>query len=251
LLRIFVFLLLSFSVAQARVFDFGKEKFGTYLRGTYQPYATGTDPFANSSGALTTRFGSQYDYLPAYEFGFLYRASRLIWKFGFELIQPAPMKGNTGMNNPGTKFFDFTTEMSTYIPKIGLEYSIKQWTVSRLYFGAEFGPATMTLQNNYTMTSSGTAAYPGVTDFREEVKGTGNSIAAMLGFETLMSDTTTMNFDIGYRSLIIGDQMHNVAVQSFQGVVARDAPAMTNTGTKRSLDLSSYYVGFSLRIWVY
>jgi hypothetical protein len=132
----------------------------------------------------------------AYEFGFVYASKYLNWRFGFEFLKPATLKNMSGTSSGGTEWFTLSNDISGYVPKIGLEANIKTWNASRLYLNADYGLATVTVQNSYSFTSDGLTQFPGMADFREEIQGTGSMIEASVGIETLMSDTTTICLDL-------------------------------------------------------
>lgn len=227
----------------------GKEKFGTYLRMTYAPWTQGATPFNGSGGASTTVFNKDWTSTNTYEFGFLYTSNKLTWKFGFEMIQQPKLAENAGSSAAGAKHYDMSSELSVATPKVGLEIVMRQWPNSRLFAGVEYGFSTLTLQNSYSGIDTG--VYAGMADFREELKGTSNLIGGMIGFETLMSDTTTVCLDVGYRSLSFAGVNHNVAATTFQGPVTVGQAANDNNGSARKLDMTGYYASLWFRIWVY
>lgn len=248
-----LFFLLISSVSQARIFDMGKAKFASFLRGSFQPWGKGGSTFENSSGASTDTFNKNWTSVNSYEFGLLYSGSgAFIWKFAIEILQPPKLGGNTGGSAAGVQHFDFSSELNVVTPKIGLEIPIKQWKATRLFFGAEYGMANMTAQNNYSNINAG--VYPAVPDYREEVKSVGSQIAGEIGFETLMSDTSTFCIDIGYRQLKFSAIQYNVDVtplsQPGTPAVKGDA-AKNNDGTSRAVDLSGVYASVSFRIWIF
>lgn len=231
----------------------GKETFGSYLRGTYGNWGQSKSPFENSSSTVANplTFNSGFKTLSSYEFGFIYATGVTTWRFGFELIQPAKLKDLTGTNAAGTKMYDLGSEFSIVTPKMGIEFNLKTWKESRVFFYGDYGLANLTLQNSYAFTAAGTAAYPGMTDFREELKATTSTYSLNLAFETLMSDTTTICLEGGYRFLKFAEMKHNVAGTVFQGTVAKGDKAYNDDGTTaRSLNLSGPYAGIHFRFWI-
>jgi len=235
--------------AQARVFDFNSESLAAYLRGQYEQATDDTGPFAKSSGAQSN-FSDTYPYLASYEFGFVYATSAVNLRFGFEILKPSDLKGVAGKDAAGNTLFTVDNNISGYIPKVGLEFNLKHWTQSRLFAHVMAGTATVTMQNSYTMTAAGTAAYPTVSDFREEVKGTALMYEYGVGFETLLSDTTTFAFDIGQRNLELTSLNHDLAVTNFQGTVGVGDKATFDNGQARSLNLSGLAASIMLRFWI-
>jgi hypothetical protein len=242
--------LLSSSLAQAMVFDMGKERFGSYLRSTYSPWGYSQEPFAESSGNNMS-FNNQFTNLLSYEFGFMANAGAITWRFGFELIQPPELSSVSGTNAAGTQLYNLDTQVSAYLPKIGAEINLKTWGQSRLWTYLEVGYATLTVQNTYSFTPAGTTQF-GIPNFREVVSSTQTSYAASLGFETLMSDSTTFSFEVGYRMLDFSSLNMSSAVTNFQGNMASGATALRNDNvTGRDLNMSGPFAAVNLRIWVY
>lgn len=237
------------AAAQARVFSIGQESLAAYLRGVGGSARQGETPFAPSSGA-DTEFDGSYTLNTSYEFGMVYATKYLNWRFGFEILKPANLKSVKGSSAAGTEWYTVTNDISGYIPKAGLEANLKQWKESRLFASAHYGWATITVQNSYAFTTDGTAQFPGMADFREEIKGTAALIEYSMGFETLLSDTTTLALEAGMRTLSADSFAHTQAVRTFQGDVTADAPAMNTDGTARSLDLGGTFAALSLRFWI-
>ncbi len=251
-LRNFIFLMVFSSVsANAMVFDMTKEKFGSYLRGTVIPsWGESTEPFDQSSGS-NMKYGDSFINLTSYEFGFLYNTSRLTWRVGFELIQPPALSGVTGFNNAGTVLYSMNSQVTADIPKLGLEFNLKTWKESRLWTYAEFGYAVVTVQNSYTFTPAGTAQFA-TPNFREVVGGYSSCYAASVGFETLMTDSSTISFELGYRMLDFTALTQTNAVTNFQGAQASGAAAtQNNRTTPRDVNMSGGFVAVNLRLWVY
>ena len=250
-----IYFILSFfflsASAQAVVFDMGKEKFGSYLRSTFLPSWSGAaDPFQQSSGTNMS-FNNQFTNLSSYEFGFLFNSGVVTWRVGFEMIQPAALSGVSGSNaSNGTLYYTLNSQISSYMPKLGMEFNLKTWHESRLWLYGEYGYATLTVQNSYNFTAAGTTQF-GIPNFSETVTGIQSNYAASLGFETLLTDTSTVSFEAGYRMLNFGSMNESTAVTNFQGAQAKGAQALTNSGSPRNINLSGAFAAINLRIWVY
>ncbi len=246
-------LFFSATPAHAVVFDMGKEKFGSYLRSSYLPSWQGaTDPFAQSSGANLT-FNDQFTNLWSYEFGFLINAGKVTWRVGLEVLQPPTLSNVSGKDAAsGTVYYTMNSQITVYTPKIGFEFNLKTWKENRLWLCAEGGYSTLTVQNNYNFTAAGNTQFPGVANFREVVGGTQISYAVAMGFETLMSDSTTISLELGYRMMDFASMTETNSVTNFQGNQAGGAKALRNDGvTNRDINLSGSFVALNLRIWVY
>ena len=247
-MALFLFFFLHFT-SEARVFDMGKETFGTYLKANYQSAVPGQDPFVNSSGANLS-FDGRHRYSMGYEFGFLFASRYLNWRMGVEVLQPPDQKGIAASNAAGTTLYTLESALSALILKGAFEGNVVTWRNSRVSIVAEGGYASLTLQNTYAFQAAGTTAF-GLADFREEVKGS----TAMLGggflFETLMSDTTTFFVEAGYRAMNFTTLNHSVASIGFQGSVAKGDAARTDTGTARTLNLSGLSASAGFRFWIF
>lgn len=235
--------------AEARVFKMGEEHFATYLRGQYQVAGQKDEAFAASGGSGAV-YDSSYTSNMAYEFGLVYASTRLNWRFGFEVLKPADLKDIKGKSSGGTTWYTLGNTISGYAPKIGLELSVKNWSASRFFLNADYGYATVNVQNSYTFTSAGTTQFTGMADFREEMEGTGSLVETSMGFETILSDTTTIILDAGYRVLQINELKHKQAVKTFQGTVAKGDAAKNTDGSPRTLNLSGAFASVWLRFWI-
>lgn len=238
--------------AQARVFTIGKETFGSYLKYHYITTSIGKKPYEDSSGSSTKDFNSGYASNSSYEFGFNFSTPRVSTRLGIEIIKP-PITGFAGNDSSGTKLMDAGSEISGYAPKIGFEFNtyFKKAPNSRIYFMFEGGTANVTVYNGYTMTAAGAVAYPTVSSFREELKGSSVLAAGGIGFETVFFDSTTFVFELGYRSLKFSSLKHNAAVTTFQGAVAKGDTATDNVGDDRTLNLGGPYAAILLRFWIF
>ncbi len=253
ILRLHIFIvLLTFllpSLSQAVVFDMGKEKFGSYLRGTYETWGNGQDPFGQSSGQGVS-FGSQFNNLPAYEFGFLINAGKVNWRIGLELISPPQLSNVNGSDASGNVLYTMNSSVTVYTPKVGLEFNLKTWKQSRFWLYGEYGYATLAIQNSYNFTSAGTTQF-GIPNFREVVSSIQSEYAASLGFETLMTDSTTFSLELGYRMLNFTNLNESSAVTNFQGSQAGGAQSLQNNGTARNLNMSGPFASVNFRFWIF
>jgi len=233
----------------AKVFDMTGQSFGSYLRATYGPWSS-QDPFAQSSGTGVS-FDNQYSGIESYEFGFLINTKRLTWRLGFEYVAPQPLNTVNGNDSAsGANYYSLSSTVASLDPKLGVELNLKTWKESRLWFLGEGGIAMLDIHNNYTFTAAGTTKY-GIGNFNEEVKSTGTVYAAGFGFETLMSDATTVSFELGYRYLNFTNLTEASGVTNFQGNVGSGASATQNGGAARTLNMSGPYAAVSLRVWIF
>jgi len=248
----FVLFLFFIFPTEARIFDMGKSKFGSYLRSTYSPWASPESPFGQSSGS-GVGWNESFTNLMSYEFGILYNSSQITWRFGLEVISPPSLSGVTGKGTAnGTLYYRMDSTLSAVNPKVGIEVNLKTWPKSRLWMYFDYGLANLTMGNTYRFTAAGTAQFPVPgADFREEIKANSGNYTGSFGFESLLSDNTTWCLELGYRMMQFSGLNHNVAATTFQGPVSIGTGATTNSGGARSLDMSGAFASFALRIWVY
>lgn len=231
--------------AQARVFNINKEKFSAYIRGTWGPSFESTLN-SESSGSGVTLNSSHSNALSG-EFGFAYVARSANLRFGLEVLRPKEISDSPGTDSAGTEMYQMTSEISILVPKVMLEISLKKWAVSRLFIAGGAGYASLAARNSYTFTPSSTF---GLQDFYEDLRGGALMSEGLLGFESLLTDTTTYVIEGGYRSVNFAEIKHNRDTTTFQGPVFKGDPATNMDGSKRALNFSNYYVGVSLRFWL-
>lgn len=246
---IFLSVCLLSSLAEARVFDFKNERFCSYLRYSYSPSKIAQTAFADSSGTGVT-FDQTVKLNHGGEFGFVYSTPVVSFLFGFEALKTQLLPNIVGTDAAGTTLYTFSSDVSGYVPKLGMEFTFTKWSTSRIYLATMTGTATMTLQNSYKLTADGTAAFPTVVDFREEAQGTANLNEVGLGYEGLMSDTTTYNLELGYRTMNVAKFKHNRAVETFNGGVNKGDPLVNADGSSRSIDFGGYYGSITFRFYI-
>lgn len=247
---LFLSLLLLGVSSEARVFNFSGEKFAPYIKGSYQPTSTGDESYLNSGGTDVV-FSAKHPAYTSFEFGFMYGVSGIRFRFGFEALKPATLKNISGANASGTELYLLTNDILGYAPKAGLEINLAEWPKSRIYLAGDYGAMSVTVKNTYAFTADGLTAFPGLADFTEELKGSGQSMDGFLGFETLVFDTTTFSLEAGYRVLSFSGFKHNLPVTSFQGAVVKGDAATNNDGSARSLSLTNIYANVGFRFWIF
>jgi len=235
--------------AVARVFDINTENFASYFRVGYGPSGLSQTPYLPSSGMNTT-FDGTISTQQAYEFGFVYASRYMNMRFGIEVLKPPNQQTLKGSAADGSEWYTLNNNITVTVPKIGLEANLKQWKESRVFMAVDVGSASATIENSYKMTAAGTAQFPGVTDFREEVKSSATMLEYSIGFEMFAFDTTTILFDAGYRQLQFAAFTHNLAVTNFQGAVAKGAPALNTDGTARSAKFDGAFASIAFRFWI-
>ena len=236
--------------SQARVFSVKDERLAAYLRAAYVPTSFDNTLISGSHGT-----GSTLDVRTPYnlgaELGFVYSVGRLSYRFGLEFIRLPDKKDQGGVDAAGTALYSVSTEASAVAPKLGVDINLKSWNVSKFYAGVAVGYASLVALNSYTMTAAGTAQYPGVTDFSEDLRSGAPLYEALLGFETLFNDSTTIAIEAVYRNLKFTDAKFNKDVKNFKGNFVKGDAALNDDGSPRALTLNQFYIGVNGRFWLY
>ena len=239
----------SGSVSYARVFDINTENFASYFRGQYGTTNLARLPFEPNSGTGAV-YDLSYTTLNEYEFGFIYASRPMSLKFAIGVVKPPNLKEIKATSAAGTDWYTVNSNISVAVPKIGIELNIKQWPTGRLILFGDFGTGSATVENGYTFTAAGSAAFNNIVDYREEVKSNATCAEYGAGLEVFAFDTTTMLIDVGYRNLKFASFTHNVAATTFQGTVAKGDAAKNTDGTSRTLDFSGPFASISFRFWI-
>lgn len=246
---IFILVLVMGSRTSARVFNFDSERFSTYLRGTGGFSNLEKGAFEDSSGASTV-FNDKVEFNFSGEIGFALSVSSLTIRLGLEGLLPQELSEADGSDSSGTELMSLNSEALAMIPKGVVEVVLFSDGVSRLIGGFGVGKGNITLTNVYTLTAAGQAAYSGVSDFTEVVKGSALGGEVFMGIESLLVDNVTFTAEVGYRVYKFKDLKHDSAVTTFQGDVAEGAAAVNDDGTVRELDMRGLFVGVGLRFYI-
>ena len=242
-----LFLLIS-GVGEARVFDINSEKFAAYFKANYEPTSLNKSTYEKASpygetysGDITTLYGG--------EFGFIYSSRYLNFRFGLEVVRP-PTLAVVATNAAGTKLYDISTDISAIIPKIGIEYNIRQWKENRLFLNGNYGQGTLTMTNSYTFTATGAAAPMNGAEYTEEGRGTAALTEGSLAFETLIFDTTTLVLEGGYRQLNFTTLTHSRNATTLNGAKLKGDAMLNTDGSARTVNMSGSYGGLMFRFWI-
>jgi hypothetical protein len=242
----------SGSAAQARVYSIDGETLAPYIGGTWGPGFENNGVSLSSSNTTTPiTLNVKHSSSPAGEFGIVYSQKAANIRFGLEILRPVELEAVPGKDVTQAELYTLTSEVSVLIPKMVAELNIKKWSASRVILALGAGYANMAGRNSYAFTSTGNSTYPGMTDFYEDLRANSILSEGSLGFESVLSDTTTYYFQAGYRQLNFTEMKHNREVTTFQGPVNKGDLAKNSDGTSRSLDLSNYFVGISFRFWIH
>lgn len=242
---LFAALLLS-SIAEARVFDISKDSMAPYFLFTGGSSAVGKSAYENEASGVDVSGNVGYNY--SGEFGFMYSRKLVNLRFGFEILKPQKLDNISGTNSSGTQLYTETSDILAYAPKLSVDINLHGTNEFRSFVSLSAGYGSVTLKNSYSYTAAGSAAYPGV-DSSIEAKGTATLLAASLGYEGVLSDTTTYVFEFGYRSLKFDSLEYSKAFTTMTGAVSSGDPVM-NGASKRSLDLSGGFLSLGFRFYL-
>jgi hypothetical protein len=247
----FWLLLLVTTTAEARVFNFKNEYLASYLRATGGPSGVGKDAFKGAGGTGTS-YADSVAYNFSGEIGFLLRfKDRVTFRAGMELLQTKPLKEIAGKNAAGTTtLFNLTSEVLILHPTGTFEFNIAPDTDSRTFLFLGAGVADITVDNEFALTTDGETNF-GITSFTEKMEAYGLSYHGGIGYETLMADTVTVSFELGYRYLPINELKFKSDVTTIaQGAVTKGTVVRNADGGKRSLDMSGVYVSMGFRFYI-
>jgi hypothetical protein len=246
--KVFLFSLLLSTVCEARVFNIDKESFAAYLKGSYGPSAV-VNTLNSESKGNNVALDSNHSYNLSGEFGFVYATPGVDLRFGLEVIRPPDVKDASGTDASGTSLYSLTSEMSILAPKVSMEFTLKTWAVSKMFLVVGAGYASLAARNSYAFTSAGSTQFS-LADFYEDLRAGAPLYEGSLGFESLLTDTTTYVVEAGYRALNFTSVKHNSDITTFQGAVTKGTAATNMDGTDRTLNLNNYFIGLSLRFWL-
>ena len=235
-------------MSHARVFNMSKETFASYLRGSYSTSSVTSTPFADATGAEES-FDKEFGNSTSGEFGFVWTSPKVSFRIGVEFLGPAGIT-TTATDASEQELYTLRSDFSAYAPKVGLELNLYKGPESRLFLLLAGGSATVTLSNKYTFAAAGTTQF-GLADFTESSQATATLTEANLTYETLMTDTTTVSLELGFRQLSVEKLTHTEAYNSFNSqAIAKGDTVLNADGEARALDLGGPYVGIGFRFYI-
>ncbi len=243
MIKVFVILFCFSSFTQARVFDMKDNGFGGFFNMTYGNSSEGKDFFEGESSA--TAHSKGFSTTTGGEFGFIYQTSKIAWLFGLELIKAPKTRGTASTG--GSQNYAYTSEVSAYAPKLGVELVFFQNKDYKVFANGSMGTATVSTKTSY----SGLNIAPN-TDFEIEGKGTATLMNYSVGGEMHWSDNTTALLSIGYRQLNFDKikYLEDVA-SSFTGAHTKGEQILKADGSALEYDFTNYYISFGLRFWIH
>lgn len=243
-----VAVLFSAVAAEARVFNINKETFAAYFDIGAGGSQLNTSALDGEAGAGITYSGKvSYNY--SGEFGFIYSHPYVSLRFGLEILKPLALEGATASNG-SDDLYTANSEVFGYAPKIGIEFNLHGNNTSRSFVAVGVGSASVTMKNSYTLTAAGQTAFPGVANHDIETKGSGTLLNASLGYEGLLTDTTTIVVEFGYRQMKVDNLEYTGSATTFQGAVSSGDKVTTSSGAARELDFSGAFIVLGFRFYL-
>ncbi len=240
--------LVAVPTAEARVFDFKSESFALYVGGSFGSINAGDGAYALASGH-GTQFDKKVQSATSAEFGLIFSATRFVLKFGGEYLMPRTQTGITGTSAAGAELFTLNSTVAAFIPMGNLELLFWKGATSRGYIGGGYGQAFVTLSNEYLFTAAGTSAF-GVADYKEMAAGTAPFYQTYFGWEFLFTDTATLAFQLGYRSIKVEGLSATQPVTAITGPESNNTSIINMDGGQRSLDLGGGYANINFRFYL-
>jgi hypothetical protein len=234
--------------AQARVFDLNKTSVSTYLRGAYGLSNAGVAAY-DSNSADTVEFSKSSSSSTGGEFGVAITGKKINLRLGVEIIRPGLVEEAMATSG-ASEVYTVTSETSILTPKAVFEFNFKLRSEWRFFGFLGFGYSQVGVLNSYTFSQAGQAQYL-LTDFSEELRGTALSYEGGLGIEVLLSDSTTVALEAGYRRLEFNQLSHNKEITGWSGATAKGDEALKADGSKRVINYSSPTVALALRFYFF
>lgn len=241
-------LLILYSTAEGRVFNFAGVDISSYLRASGGTAYFGNDAFKNSGGNQDVFSGAGAEYAFAGEIGFSFDMNSVTTRVGFEFFRPQHLSNYEIQNSGGTVLYALDSDIISYSPVITFEipFSKTQNFKSYMFFGGGYG--YVNLKNMYTFTASGTSTY-GKADFVEDAKTQTIFGIGGMGFEKLMVDNVTFSMELGYRYMESGNFKLKGAVDSFVGSKVEGDLLMNYYGA-RSINLSQPFLAILFKFYI-
>ena len=236
------FILFFSSLSHARIFDLGKDKFGSYLIFSSSQSNLKETPFAG----LTTAndFSDTYKVPLGGEFGFMYEDNKVGFRFGFEILKPSPTEGYAKLNNV-TQYY-YKDNISALVPKIAMEINFISRPRYRLLGYGFLGQANLVESTDY----SAVAIAPNASH-TVEAKGAATMSGGGVAFEFSAFDTTTLIFEVGYRQLKFPNMIYSKDVTTFAGAVTSGTSIKNADGTDHQVDMTGAYAALGFRIFLF
>lgn len=243
MIQLLIWFSLLSSIAEARVFNMKDNQFGGYFQGYYGQSRVGRDFFVGESSA--TSFSKGFRNHTGGEFGFLYKTDKLSWLFGLELIRPDKTRGVASTS--GTSNYNYTSDLSAYVPKVGLELIFFESNDFRFFVNGAVGTASLSMKTDY----SNLTIAPN-SNFSIEGKGSAQSLNYGMGAEWHWNDNTTFVIGASFRQLEFDKikYLKDVA-SSFTGAHTKGQRILKSDGSALSYNFSNYFFSMGFRFWIH
>lgn len=232
--------------AQARLFDFDREKAAAYFNITGGASGVGVSTLKDEAQA-GIQYSGDINFNYTGEFGFLTSFKYLNLKVGMEFFNPVSLGGSSAKSS--AELYSADSKLFGYAFKGALDFNIHHKGVNRSYVTVGMGLVSMQLTNSYLMTAAGQAEFPGIVDHEYKAKSTGTMYSAGLGYEGHFADTTTLFFELGYRYLPLDEWKYKGSGTTFGGSYSSGDIVKKVDGKAREIDLSGAYVSFGFRFY--
>lgn len=235
-------------LSQARRFDMKTENFATYFGGSFGPSNLSDGAFSLSGGTdVTTDRIVRSNY--SGEIGFTLTSNSGGLRFSGEYLLGQTLTGVVGTHSSGTKYYDLNSKISAFVPMVLAEAPIWKGLESRAMIGGGLGYAFVSLDQEYTMTAAGTTAL-GVSDYIEKASTQALAWRVYTSFETLFVDTTTISFELGFRSIKVGSLQSLKDAAAISGVQTKGSDLRNMDGSNRAFDLGGAYASVLFRFYL-
>ncbi|MDX9732192.1 MAG: hypothetical protein RBT63_10510 [Bdellovibrionales bacterium] len=239
--------------AEARRFDFGSELFHTYFGASYGPSNMSDHAFGQAAGAGARSdqvVQASYSGEIGIAFSLPSMAQKLLFRIGGEYLVGSSLSGiQVSEAATGTKLFELDSRVHAAIPSVGFEAPFIRTPTSRVSLGGGLGYAFVSLDQDYRMTPAGAAAY-GIGDYEERASVRAPTWRLYLNAETWFVDTTTIAFELGYRSLRVGEIQSTKGTAAISGGQQEGSPLKNSDGSNRSFDMGGAYASISFRFYL-
>lgn len=235
------------STALARKFDMKSEVFATYFGGGFGPSNVSDHAFGMAAGAdvqtdqiVRSNFSG--------EFGILFAISRFNVRIAGEYLVGRALAGVKGSSGT-TEYYQLGSKITAFVPMALIEAEIWSKMETRLVLGGGLGMASVSLDQDYEMTTAGTAAL-GVASYTEKASTSVSTWRAYIGGETLFVDSTTVALELGYRELKVGAMQSTKDTTSLTGQQSLGTTLVNMDGSARSFDLGGAYANIYFRFYL-
>ncbi len=217
-----------------------RETTGSYLTGTMGNVSVNQNLYQNESSV--TNYTEGVNTLMGGEFGLFRVTERATFKLGFEILIPKAIKVATASSG-GVTQYNINSTGIIYSPKFGMDLNMLFGSMYRWIISGSIGMARLSQKNEYKET-----ILP-VGDHTVEYMGDTITWTASTGIEYYIMDTTTLVFEVGYRSLNFQSIKYAKSVTTFTGEQNGSDTAHEYSGADRTANFSGIVGGLGFRFY--